>query len=123
METDATLTALRLWGYATNVEVVRLWRVEDEALLAEVTITSENGAWVEESVTEVELESGKEYMATCRHPSGNNRTYRRENPATDAVTFSDAVTSIGDCFATDNGMPVANGAGRIAGLADIVFLA
>jgi hypothetical protein len=99
-----TVTHLRVNLPSDSDEVVRLWRVSDEALLASESITSVTDTWVEvELSTPVELSAATNYVITTREASGGSRTLR--NDTVSNVVVDPVASFVTSRFVSGTGYP------------------
>ena len=116
---NITIVALRGYPFATRTDYrVRLWRVSDEALIADPAVNSSFTAnvWNEEPVTPVVLTAGQNYIVTMR---GGTSMWRDTNIA--GAAFNDAITFVQGRRIGNNNFPTTTIANEPRGLADIVF--
>lgn len=117
---NITATKLRIYSgsISSASRKIRLWRVSDQAKIAEVTVTAINGVWVEGNITPVTLTAGQSYIVSYGHDSGN---YRYNNPYT-LNTYSPAITfNEGRYVEGTNDFPIYTSESACFGIVDIYF--
>lgn len=106
---DITVCALSFRNSpAATEEELRLWRVSDQALLAQATTTPGDPTdWKTVSIAPVTLIAGESYVVTMRRANGSTRTTYRIAAADIAAnaTFDPAVTFVRSRFVSGTGYP------------------
>lgn len=121
---NVTACALRFRGASGDTEeVLRLWRVSDQQLLAQVTTSpGDTAEWKEAAITPVELAAGQNYIITRRIADGATRAIHRISAANfdDDVTFDPALTWVQARLQSGTGFPTGTSAFHLYGV-DVRF--
>lgn len=114
---DITVGALRLRTPTNTTETVRLWRVSDQALLAEASISTVGGLYSEQPINPVTLPVGTRYIVTQSSGGANRSKYRGGS----TPSWHPNITYIDTHFASDEGYPSGTSTAGIRHGPDIRF--
>lgn len=117
---DITVTKLRAFrGASGDLVYMFLWRVSDEALLADPTVTSVADDWAEVDLdTPVVLAAGANYIVGERTLASRPHFYSTDEPG---FAFSSAITYVQTRTVGSAVFPTGVSANGPWGVADVVF--